>query len=255
MRKLAVMMLSCVILIAPMSASQVRSVTDQLTLGIELAKEFESRVTLSSDPATLALVNRVGQILTRNSEASYPVTFQVIDSSDVNVSVLMGGFVYVTTGLIAASSTEAELASTLAYGIAHYSPKFDRNPYGFGSLSGRSTLLQEPTPQPPIPVSMLGGFDPMGVGRWSNEVRIAVEKADRVALQYVYRAGYDPMAYVTFLQSLETRSAPVKVALQTHPRLKDRIKKIQEWSRRDLPPRPDNAVTTAEFDRVRRNLQ
>lgn len=255
MRTFRGILLAGVIYSASTGFAQVRSVADEVNIGVRLATEFERRVPLNRDPATLALVDRVGQILTRNSDARFPIHFQVIDSSDVNVFILGGGFVYVTTGLIAAAATEAELASTLAYGIAHYSPKVESKSVTSGLFGGGSTLLPEPSAQLPMTVVVRSALSPTFVAGWSAQERASVERADRLALQFLHRAGYDATAYANLLQSLEARLLPVKVEVQRHPHLKDRIRKLQEWTRKDFPARPESAVTTSEFDRVRRDLQ
>ncbi len=55
----------------------------------------------------------------RNSDATVPVTFQVVVADQLNAFALPGGFVFVNTGLIEAAETEAELAGAMAHEIAH----------------------------------------------------------------------------------------------------------------------------------------
>ena len=55
----------------------------------------------------------------RNSDATIPFTFQIVEGEQLNAFALPGGFVFVYTGLIEAAETEAELAGAMAHEIAH----------------------------------------------------------------------------------------------------------------------------------------
>jgi predicted Zn-dependent protease len=223
------------------------SVAAQLSIELRYAASFERRVILSDDPSIVMLVDRVGHTLARNSDAPIPVSFKVIDSLDPNVFVLSGGFIYVTTGLIATSGSEAEFASSLAYDIANYSAKVGRTVF----MGDVITIL----PDPVIGVLPKIEIFPTISARASVEEQAAVKRADRLALHYLSNARYDASGYATLLQTLEARARPVKVDVPRHPKMKDRIRKVQEWIRTEVPPATDHVVTTTEFERVRHDLQ
>jgi predicted Zn-dependent protease len=83
-------------------------------------------------------------------------------------------------------------------------------------------------------------------------------QADYLGVQYMYRAGYDPQAFVTFfekIQNLEKRKpGAVARAFSTHPQTPDRIEHSQQEIARILPPRDEYVVTTSEFDDVKARL-
>jgi predicted Zn-dependent protease len=83
-------------------------------------------------------------------------------------------------------------------------------------------------------------------------------QADYLGVQYMYRAGYDPQAFVTFfekIQALEKRKpGTVSKAFASHPQTPDRIEHSQEEISRILPPREEYIVTTSEFDDVKARL-
>jgi predicted Zn-dependent protease len=83
-------------------------------------------------------------------------------------------------------------------------------------------------------------------------------QADYLGVQYMYRAGYDPQAFITFfekVQALEKRKPGlVAKAFSDHPQTPDRILHSQEEIARILPAKDDYLVTTSEFDDVKARL-
>jgi predicted Zn-dependent protease len=83
-------------------------------------------------------------------------------------------------------------------------------------------------------------------------------QADYLGVQYMYRAGYDPQAFITFfekVQALQKRKPGlVSKAFADHPQTPDRILHSQEEIARILPARDQYTVTTSEFDDVKARL-
>ena len=83
-------------------------------------------------------------------------------------------------------------------------------------------------------------------------------QADFLGIQYMYRAGYDPQAFISFfekVQALEKRKPGlVAKAFSDHPQTPDRILHSQEEIARILPARDEYTVTTSEFDDVKARL-
>jgi predicted Zn-dependent protease len=83
-------------------------------------------------------------------------------------------------------------------------------------------------------------------------------QADYLGLQYMYRAGYDPQAFITFfekVQALEKRKpGTVAKVFADHPQTPDRILHSQEEIARILPGRDEYTVTTSEFDDIKARL-
>jgi predicted Zn-dependent protease len=83
-------------------------------------------------------------------------------------------------------------------------------------------------------------------------------EADYLGLQYLYKAGYDPIAFVDFFEKIETleKKKPGSVAkvFSTHPMTDDRVKKAQEEIQTILKPKPEYVVNTSEFNDVKNRL-
>jgi predicted Zn-dependent protease len=83
-------------------------------------------------------------------------------------------------------------------------------------------------------------------------------EADYLGLQYMYKAGYDPNAFVQFFEKLQAREkkkpGTLAKAFSTHPPTPDRISHSQDEIARILPARQQYIITTSEFDDVKSRL-
>jgi beta-barrel assembly-enhancing protease len=233
------------------------SVEKQVAMGRSYAQQIEAQVKLVNDPVVTEYVNRVGQNLVRNSDAQVPFTIKVIDSDVVNAMALPGGYFYVNSGLILAADEEAEMAGVMAHEIAHVAACH------VAREQTRYTLMQLAT----IPLIFVGG----GIGYGAYEAagpaamlgilkfsRGFEAEADYLGVEYMYRAGYDPSAFVSFFEKIQAmeKKKPGTLAktFDTHPQTPDRIEKTQEEIRKILPAKQQYIVTTSEFDDVKARL-
>jgi predicted Zn-dependent protease len=232
-------------------------VEKQIAMGKQYAQQVESSVKLIKDPVVTEYVNRVGQNLVRNSDAQVPFTIKVIDSDDINAFALPGGFFYVNSGLILAADEEAELAGVMAHEIAHVAACHAARENTRGSLMQMAT----------IPLIFVGG----GVGYAAYEAAgLAVPltfmhfsrgfetEADYLGLQYMYKSGYDPQAFISFFEKVQAQEkkkpGTLAKAFSTHPQTPDRIEKSQQEIGHILAARAQYVVSTSEFDDVKSRL-
>jgi hypothetical protein len=233
------------------------SLDKEIALGKQLAQEVERQAKVVDDPIIAEYVNRVGQNLVRNSDAKVPFTIKVLDTEEVNAFALPGGFFFVNSGLILKAESEAELAGVMAHEIAHVAARHGTRQATKGDIAQIAT----------IPLIFMGGWTgyairqgmglaiPMGFLAFSRGMEA---EADYLGLQYMYKAGYDPTAFVDFFEKIETleKKKPGSVAkvFSTHPMTDDRIKKSQEEIQTILTPKPEYVVNTSEFNDVRNRL-
>jgi len=83
-------------------------------------------------------------------------------------------------------------------------------------------------------------------------------EADYLGIEYMYRSGYDPSAFVAFFEKVQAmekkKPGTLAKAFDTHPQNADRIAKSQEEIRKILPAKQQYVVTTSEFDDVKSRL-
>jgi len=233
------------------------SVEKQVAMGRAFAQQVESQVKLVNDPVVTEYVNRVGQNLVRNSDAQVPFTIKVIDSDVVNAMALPGGFFYVNSGLILAADEEAEVAGVMAHEIAHVAACHAARE------QTRATLLQMAS----IPFIFVGGgigyagYEAAGLAGMFGILKFSrgfEAEADYLGIEYMYRAGYDPSAFVSFFEKVQAmekkKPGTLAKAFDTHPQSADRIAKSQDEIRKVLPAKQQYIVTTSEFDEVKSRL-
>lgn len=234
------------------------SVEREIALGRRLAAELESNSRILDDSEISEYINRLGQNLVRSSDAKVPFVIKVLDSEEVNAMALPGGFFYVNTGLIRAASEEAELAGVMAHEIAHVAARHSTEQVSKGRLFNFASL----------PLIFLGG--PAGYTIRQAAVlmlplqmlhfsRSAEREADFLGLQYLYKAGYDPTALVSFFEKVKSqegrKSRFFAKAFSTHPVTEDRIRKAQQQIAQGLPSRKEYALSSSEFERIKIRLE
>ncbi len=233
------------------------SLEKEIAIGKGLAQEVERQAKIIDDPIIAEYVNRVGQNLVRNSDAKVPFTIKVIDTEDVNAFALPGGFFFVNSGLILKADTEAELAGVMAHEIAHVAARHGTRQATRGTIAQLST----------IPLIFLGGWTGYGI-RQAASVLVPIgfltfsrefeAEADMLGLQYMYKTGYDPEAFVDFFEKIESlekkKPGTISKVFSTHPPTDARIVKAQQNIQAMLKERPEYVVTTSEFNDVKARL-
>src|SRR5437764_6308051 len=233
------------------------SVEKEIAIGKQYAQQVEASVKLVQDPVVTEYVNRVGQNIVRNSDAKVPFTIKVVDDDTINAFALPGGFFYVNSGLILAADDEAELAGVMSHEIAH--------------VCARHAMRQMTRAQwanfASIPLIFVGG----GIGyaaRAAAGIGLPVTfmkfsrgfeaEADYLGLQYMYKSGYDPQAFVNFFEKVEAQEkkkpGTLSKAFASHPQTPDRVEASQKEIASILPAREQYLETTSEFDDVKARL-
>lgn len=231
---------------------QLSNMTDaqEVDLGGGINKQLveSGQVKIYNDSALTAYVDDIGQTLAEVSDRpDIPYTFQVVDDEAVNAFATMGGYVYITTGLMAAADTEAELAGVVGHEIGH--------------IAGRHAVKQ--MRQAAITQGITGA---LGVNRdrlVNIGTQIALQlpasrsdeyEADRHGFYSMGRAGYDQTGMASFMQKLVRRGAPPEF-LSTHPDARNRVDALQELDETDAIPDATFGTNEAEYSNQIRSLR
>ena len=234
------------------------SIEKEIAIGKQMAQEVERQAKIVDDPIIAEYVNRVGQNLVRNSDAKVPFTIKVVDAEEINAFALPGGFFFVNTGVLANADNEAEMAGVMAHEIAHVAARHGMKQQTKGDLINYASIPA---------MILLGGWTgyairqgaqlaiPLGFLTFS---RADEAEADMLGLQYMYKTGYDPNAFVDFfekVQSLEKRKpGSMSKIFSSHPPTADRIKSAQKNLDENLKARPEYVVSTSEFNDVKARI-
>jgi beta-barrel assembly-enhancing protease len=193
------------------------SSSQEISLGRQINTQLTSEeFRLYTDRTVTQYVNEIGQGLVPSSDRpNIPYIFQVVNDNQVNAFATMGGYVYVTSGLIKTADNEAQLASVIGHEMGHIAARH-------AIKQMRDVALQQ------------GLASAAGLDR-NTAVNIGVElavrlpnsrqhelEADQKGLATITRAGYAPSAMVAFMRKLLNQPS-VPSILSSHPATSNRI--------------------------------
>jgi predicted Zn-dependent protease len=231
------------------------SLEKEKELGEKYAAAVEQRVDLVKDADLNAYVDRVAQRIVQNSDADMPITVRIIRRNDAGAFTLLGGHLYLTTGLLLKLQSEGELASVVARGIAHTAM------HSVARLQTRATLMQVAS----IPVINLDGLPhapsgndlpipTLGLVKFQRDFEL---QADYFGIQYVYKSGYDTTCFLSAVQSLwqPDPSTTLSKAFSPFPPLAERLKMLHQETDDILQDRAEATVSSSKFDEFLAHLR
>jgi hypothetical protein len=246
-----------------------RSIAKDPAEDIEVGKQAVRQMTAGGwlpaelqDQRTQNYVRQVANRIAVNSDLKVPLHVTVVDSGDLKVTALPGGFLYVTSGVLLATQTESEFAGVLSREIARIAARHAARASKH-SLASKLFL--------PIAQIATGFFSPglnqaayYGIGYgmqglsgvMDHMMDGAVEKyqkeADQLGVQYAWKAGFDPRGGIDFLDSLKGNAATEFLA--PTPVLKERL--LDLFSEIEyLGPSPNAVLDSPDFHATRDRLQ
>jgi predicted Zn-dependent protease len=161
--------------------------------------------------------------------------FVVVEDDTINAFAAPGGYILINKGLVKAARNEDELAAVIAHEIAHVvrghalgSIKESRmSNVGKEFLDSTVTLDQQALGN--LTQAFEGAMDDMidslTVKGYSRDTEF---EADRIGLQIMVKAGYDPKAFIRLLETLDARHEVGGGGFSaTHPKPSDRIAKLK----------------------------
>lgn len=170
--------------------------------------------------AVEAYVRTIGERVARSTpRRELPYRFEVLDTADVRAFALPGGLVYLTRGLLASLKTEAQLAAALAHQLAHINAR--QVVRSLCGKCGKALLLDA------VAAAQLTTAGRDAPQRTETLARLAEAiheheydadteaAADRLGLDYLVAAGYNPSGMVAFLEVLARSAAPGVPAART----------------------------------------
>ncbi len=225
----------------------------ELQVGREQHPQILAKFGGSYDDATVgAYVDRIGQSLARQSDLpNLAFTFTLLDSDVVNAFALPGGYVYVSRGLLALATSEAELAGVLSHEIGHVTARHSAQRYSQSVVAGLGSAILGA-----VVGGELGQVAQYGASAYLQSYSRGQEfEADQLGVRYLARAGYDTAAMASFLAKLQAQSAlearasgqPDPAArfniMSTHPRTADRVQAAAASANATPVPNPRRGVS------------
>jgi predicted Zn-dependent protease len=230
------------------------SADKEAQFGKQLSDRIEGSVKVLSDLTITDYLAAVAQKLARNSDASFPITLRIIDSEDLSVTTLPGGYQYLSRGLLLRLQDECELAAVLARGIAHTAlhsftaEETRRQMMDIASIPLIVTPVSDASSAKAASISV-----PLGLLRVRREHEL---DADYFGIQYAYKTGYDTACFIRSVQRLTLASPATKTAeaFSPFPPLSERLMDLQQEVAALLPNRQEAIVSTPEFVEFKKRL-
>jgi predicted Zn-dependent protease len=206
------------------------SESQEIQMGKESDQQIVASMGLYNDPDVQKYVENVGMRLASRSERpNLPWTFRVIDDPVVNAFAIPGGFIYITRGILAHLSSEAQLAGVMGHEIGHVTAQHSVNQMTTQQLTqlglGIGMVLKPELQQ-------YGQLASMGLGvLFLKFSRGDESQADALGVRYSYRVGDDPHELISVMTMLDhvTQAGGQRIPewLSTHPDPGNRKENIQ----------------------------
>jgi predicted Zn-dependent protease len=236
------------------SANTVLSQADEQKLGTNFIRQLRKHVDVIDDVQINNYINTLGHRLSSYSNTpEQPFLFFVIKDSSINAFAVPGGFIGVHSGLILKTSSESELASVLAHEIAHVTQRHIARTIeasqrlSFPALAALivAAVLAGAAGVPQAGEAALAVVMAGNVQMQINFTRLHEKEADRVGMQTLAKAGFEPRDMPRFFENLQASMRyyedGVPEFLRTHPVTTDRI--AEAYSRAKKYPRPSVSDT------------
>ncbi|PPD38571.1 MAG: peptidase M48 Ste24p [Methylobacter sp.] len=207
---------------------------EEKELGEAFFRSLHSQITISQDAEIQQYIQTLGQRLVEHSDMpSHPFYFFVVMENDINAFAGPGGYIGVNSGLILMTEAESELASVMGHEIGHVT---QRHLYRSAEAASRLSI---PTMAATLAAILLGtqsaaaaqaaivAIQAGSVQFQINFTREHEEEADRVGMQTLAGAEFDPRSMPTFFERLQQSTRfygqNVPEFLRTHPVTASRI--------------------------------
>ena len=198
------------------------SESEEIRMGQETDEQVVAQMGIYGDEELQQYVNDIGQRLAAASERpELPWTFRVVDDPVVNAFALPGGYIYVTRGILAHMSSEAELATVLGHEIGHVTARHSVSQMSKQQLLGIGLVAgMVASPEAARYADLLQ----TGLGLLTLKFsRDDERQADELGLRYMLRGNYDPrempkvFAMLGRVSAAASEGGRVPGWLATHP--------------------------------------
>ncbi|WP_456237616.1 beta-barrel assembly-enhancing protease [Alkalimonas mucilaginosa] len=228
-------------------------------LGDVLMRQAKGSLPMVFDPLLDEYINALGNRLVANAnDVRFPFRFYWVDNRNINAFATLGGHVASHTGTLAISDSESEFASVMAHEIAHVTQRHiarfveaqsQRAPLTLAGLLGAIVLA---TVNPEAGMAAMIATQGASQQASINFTRSNEQEADRVGMQILADAGFDPHAVPEFFRKLSERSRFMNqqlAFLQTHPlsqaRVSDTRLRAERFPKRFVPDSQDYTLAKA----------
>ncbi len=175
----------------------------EITIGENIDAQVRRQYTVITGTPQADRVKRIGARIAQASDRpGIQYHFTLLESDDVNAFAAPGGFIYVTTGLLAMVENDAELAGVIAHEVGHvaafHSIRQMQQHLGYSIL--RNLVFDEDDAKAAGAADI--AFNTIIMTGFSRRDEY---QADKLGIKYAAAAGYDPYGLANFFVKLQQR--------------------------------------------------
>ncbi len=215
-------------------ADNTLSPSEEKTLGGRVVAQLYGANYMLEDPELRDYISTLGWRLASASQTKPPdLTFFIIRDPRINAFALPGGYIGVNAGLMLAANNESEVAGVLGHELAHVTQRHIARTQEETQVATVATWLAviaaiiAGSADPDVVIGALSVGQAMNYQRQVNYTRAHELEADRIGIQTMARAGFDPAGMAGFFSKLEQQSrlygSGLPEILRTHPLTTNRI--------------------------------
>lgn len=166
------------------------------------------------------------------SQLGEPIALLLVNDPQINAFAVPGGLFAINTGLIHSAKNMGDIAGVMAHEVAHVSQRhYSRSKEAFkgqrllalaGILVGAAVASQDAE----AGTAVMMGTQSMLLDKQLSYSREQEREADRIGMQYLYSAGYDPHHMANFFETMQRKSPQIGYLPEfwlTHPLTSERI--------------------------------
>ena len=216
------------------SADNLLSADQEERLGKEFMRSIRQRLTLIDDPVSNDYIRTLGDRLASQLDGSqHKFRFFLVDDPSINAFAGPAGYIGIHTGLILATQSESELASVVAHEIAHVTQRHlvrqfeSRSNMSMATMAAVIAAVLLGSSNPEVSEAVLASTVAGNIEQQLSFSRAHEKEADRVGIDMLANAGYDPRSMAHFFETLQNvnrfNDTGLPEFIMTHPVTATRI--------------------------------
>lgn len=219
------------------SALQALPLEKEQAIGEVMMMQIRGSSPVVSDPVLDEYLTTLGRKLVANaSDVRFPFSFFWINNPEINAFAFYGGHVGVHTGLMAQSDNESQFASVLGHEIAHVTQRHlarriqQQQDNSAMTIAGMVAGILATIVAPDAGIAILSASQTQAAFSQLTHSRSAEQEADRIGMQTLNNAGFDPYASSEFLTKLAAQiryKYKPPAFLLTHPLPESRVSDVR----------------------------
>nr|WP_227543078.1 M48 family metalloprotease [Acinetobacter indicus] len=225
-------------------------------IGEKVYREVQRQMPVAQNPWLEDQLFSVFSHLLSQTQMGQPIALLIINDPQINAFAVPGGLFALNTGLVTSARNMDEVAGVMAHEIAHVTQRhYSRSQEAFkgqgllalaGVLVGALVASQA---DGDAGAAVMMGSQAALMDKQLTYSRNQEREADRIGMQYMYTAGYNPQSMADFFEVMHRATSRVSFLPDfwfTHPLTTERMSEAR--LRANQLPRVKSSLRNEEFD-------